>query len=83
MFAGVMLFFLVIGLTITVGRRAGRAQDIPVSMTLTAPARTGWETRLDNLTLWFVAAVVLILLSYGPFFATYVPNFVSPGFRPY
>jgi cytochrome c oxidase subunit 1 len=83
MFTGAVLFFLVIALTATVGRRAMQPQEIPVSMTLTGPAPTGWETRLDNLPLWVAVAVGLILLAYGPFFATYVPHWVSPGFRPY
>jgi cytochrome c oxidase subunit 1 len=83
MFTGAVLFFLVIALTATVGRRATQPQEIPVSMTLTGPAPTGWETRLDNLPLWVAVAVGLILLAYGPFFATYVPHWVSPGFRPY
>ena len=83
MFVGVMLFFIVIGLTLVVGRRGAQPQDIPVSATLTAPARTGWEVRLDKLGFWFAMAVVLVLIAYGPFFLTYVPNFVSPGFRGY
>src|SRR5690606_41380823 len=43
MFAGVMLFFIVIGLTIAIGRRTGAPHDIPVSQTLTAPGEDGWE----------------------------------------
>jgi cytochrome c oxidase subunit 1 len=81
MFIGVMLFFVVIGLTIIAGRRGEQPQDIPVSDTLTAPARTGWEPRLDRLGLWFVAAVVLIAIAYGPFFLSYSPAAVSPGFK--
>lgn len=83
MFVGVMLFFIVVGLTLVAGRRGAQPVDIPVSATLTAPARTGWEPRLDNLGLWVAIAVVLIVIAYGPFFASYVPNFVSPGFRGY
>jgi cytochrome c oxidase subunit 1 len=83
MFLGVMLFFIVIGLTLVAGRRGAQPQDIPVSATLTAPARTGWEVRLDRLGFWFAMALVLVLIAYGPFFLTYVPNFVSPGFRGY
>lgn len=81
MFIGVMLFFVVIGLTIVAGRKGAGPRDIPVSGTLTAPARSGWEPRLDNLWLWVGVAVVLILIAYGPFFVGYRPNFVSPGFR--
>ncbi|HUF29200.1 MAG TPA: cbb3-type cytochrome c oxidase subunit I [Gemmatimonadaceae bacterium] len=81
MFIGVMLFFVVIGLTIVAGRRGGEPVDIPVSETLTAPARTGWETVLDRFGIWTIAAVVLILIAYVPFFVSYLPGrFISPGF---
>lgn len=84
MFVGVMLFFLVIGLTVVAGRKGEQPKDIPVSETLTAPSLTGWETRLDRLGWWVVAAVALILISYGPFFVTYLPPHpVSPGFKGY
>lgn len=84
MFVGVMLFFLVIALTVVAGRKGEQPKDIPVSETLTAPSLTGWETRLDRLGWWVVAAVALILISYGPFFVTYLPpHFVSPGFKGY
>lgn len=81
MFIGVMLFFFVIGATIVAGKKDGAPRDIPVSETLTAPARTGWEPRLDRLGWWAVAAVVLILIAYGPFFLGYDVTPVSRGFR--
>jgi cytochrome c oxidase subunit I len=81
MFIGVMLFFLVIGMTLVAGARGGQPQDIPVAETLTAPNLLGWERHLDRLGFWVVVAIVLILIAYGPFFATYSPWFVSPGYR--
>ena len=81
MFVGVMLFFVVIGLTLVAGRRGEQPGDIPVSATLTAPARTGWEPALDRLGWWVVAAVVLIAIAYGPWFLSYEMFPVSPGFR--
>jgi cytochrome c oxidase subunit 1 len=81
MFIGVMLFFLVIGLTIVAGPRGAAPRDIPVSETLTAPATTGWEPKLDRLGWWFAAAVLLVVIAYGPFFLTYTPHPVSPGFK--
>lgn len=81
MFIGVMLFFVVIGLTIVIGKREGAPEDIPVSVTLTAPAQQGWEVSLDRLGLWVAAAIVLILIAYGPFLLGYEINPVSPGFR--
>jgi cytochrome c oxidase subunit 1 len=67
MFVGVMLFFLVIGLTIVAGQRGEQPADIPVSETLTAPALSGWEPRLDRLGWWMAATVLLIVIAYGPF----------------
>jgi len=38
--------------------------------------------KLDRLDWWFAAAVVLVLIAYGPFFVQYLPpNLASPGFR--
>jgi cytochrome c oxidase subunit 1 len=76
-----MLFFLVMALTVFFGRKGAGPADIPVSATLTAPARTGWEPRLDRIGLWVAVAIVLILIAYGPFFVGYRPAFVSPGFK--
>jgi cytochrome c oxidase subunit I len=81
MFIGVMLFFIVIGATVVAGRRGGKPDDIPVSDTLTSPARSGWEPVLDRLGWWAVAAIILILIAYGPFFIGYEITPVSPGFR--
>jgi cytochrome c oxidase subunit I len=81
MFVGIALFFVVVGMTVAVGGKERVPEDVPFSETLTAPARTGWEPRLDDLRLWVGVAVVLILIAYGPFFLTYTMNAVSPGFR--
>jgi cytochrome c oxidase subunit I len=81
MFIGIMLFFLVIFVTIVAGRRLSHAMDVPVSETLTAPALKGWERSLDRLGFWVIVAIVLILIAYGPFFVSYTPWFVSPGYR--
>jgi cytochrome c oxidase subunit 1 len=81
MFIGVITFFVVVGMTAFAGRPADVPADIPISGTLTSPARTGWEPALDRLGLWFAVAIVLIVIAYLPFFLTYQPNFVSPGFR--
>jgi cytochrome c oxidase subunit 1 len=80
MFLGVMLFFLVIGLTILWGRKGEAPRDIPVSETLTAPSRIGWEPSLDRLGLWFAAAALLVAIAYGPFLLTYRVVPVSAGF---
>ena len=81
MFIGVMLFFLVMGMTILAGRRGGQPADIPVSETLTAPSLTGFGPTLDRLGLWVLAAIVLILIAYLPFFLSYEYRAVSLPFR--
>lgn len=81
MFVGVMLFFVVIGLTMVMGRKGAEPDDVPVADTLTAPATSGWEPVLDRLGWWAVAAIVLILIAYGPFFLGYDYTPLSPGFR--
>ena len=82
MFVGIMLFFVVIGWTIVAGEKGGHPKDIPISSTRLAPSLTGWEPALDRIGLWVVAAILLILAAYGPFFVTYLPpQMVSPGFK--
>jgi cytochrome c oxidase subunit I len=84
MFVGLLLFFIVMLMTVFAGKKGEGPVDIPWSETLTAPARSGFEVNWDRLGLWFIVAVVLILLAYGPFFATYLPpNWVSPGYTFY
>ena len=81
---GALLFFLVIGMTVLFGARGRGPRDIPFSETLLGPSGAGWERRLDRLGWWFVAAVVLIVIAYGPFLLSYLPpDLVSPGYRFY
>jgi cytochrome c oxidase subunit 1 len=61
--------------------RGAAPRDIPGSEALTAPATTGWEPKLDRLGWWFAAAVLLVVIASGPFFLTYTPHPVSPGFK--
>jgi cytochrome c oxidase subunit 1 len=82
MFLGIMLFFADIGMTILAGKRGEPPADVPVSETLTVPARTGWETSLDRLGMWVLVAIVLIAIAYGPFLIAYgAPRAISPPFR--
>ncbi len=84
MFLGIMTFFVVIGMTIIAGERGAQPKDIPISRTLLAPARSGWQRNLDRIGIWTVVAIVLILIAYGPFFWSYLPaRFISPGFKLY
>lgn len=81
MFLGIAIFFGVIAATIFTGERGKGPSDIPWSETLTAPAKAGWETKLDKILLWVAVAIILIAIAYGPFFFTYRPHPVSPGYR--
>ncbi len=81
MFVGIFMFFIVIAVTILAGKRGEGPVDIPWSETLTAPTLKGWTVSFDRLAIWGLVAVVLIAIAYVPFFVTYSPQFVSPGFR--
>lgn len=81
MFVGIMLFFVVIGMTLVAGKKGAQPRDIPISETLSPAPRHGIAPKLDRLGLWVLAAIVLVLIAYGPFFLTYTPRFVSPGFK--
>ena len=79
---GALLFFLVLVMTIFTGRKGHGPKDIPISETLTAPSTTNWEPKLDNIWLWFAVAVLLVIIAYAPFAASYLPpRLVSPGYR--
>jgi cytochrome c oxidase subunit I len=78
---GALLFFVVLGMTLLAGRKGAAPRDIPFAETLTPPSERGWDARFDRIGLWVVAAVLLIVLSYGPYFLTTAPRLLSPGFR--
>jgi cytochrome c oxidase subunit I len=82
MFVGGALFFTVLAATVLSGKKGGASPDIPFTDTHYPPAPTGWEAKMDRFRYWIVAAVVLILVAYGPFLIQYLPaNFTSPGYR--
>jgi len=79
---GAMLFFLVIGMTLLRGRKGEGPSDIPFAESLLPPSRTGWDVKLDRLGVWFVVAIVLVAIAYGPFFVSYLPpHLTSPGYN--
>ena len=81
MFFGILFFFIVIGMTVLVGKKGEAPEDIPWSETLTPPAESGFSVKFDRLGMWVIAAIVLIVVAYGPFFATYLPaRLVSEGY---
>ena len=81
MFIGGALFFAVLVGTILFGKKTD-AVDIPFTDTHHPPATSGWEVKLDSFKYWIIAAVILILIAYGPFLAQYLPgNFTSRGYN--
>ncbi len=82
MTAGALLFFVVVLMTIWRGERGAGPRDIPFAEALLPATDRGWDVKLDRIGWWLVAAVVLVLIAYGPFLAGYLPpNLVSPGYR--
>jgi cytochrome c oxidase subunit I len=82
MFIGGALFFAVLVGTVLFGKKVDEPEDIPFTVTHEPPAAEGWELKLDRFRYWFIAAVVLILIAYGPFLIQYLPgNFTSPPYR--
>lgn len=78
---GALLFFVVVVMTALRGRKGDGPTDIPFGDTLLPPSRSGWDTKLDRIGLWFLAAAVLVVIAYGPFFVSYLPaRLTSPGF---
>lgn len=82
MFFGIMLFFVDMAMTIAAGPKGDEPKDVPVSESLTVPASSGWELKLDRIWIWVALAVVLAAIAYGPFLISYgAPRLISPGFR--
>jgi len=84
MFIGGMLFFAVFAATMFFGRKGRGPVDVPFTVTATPPETRGWQVKLDSFRWWMLAAVILILIAYGPFLVQYLPaSFTSPGYRFY
>ncbi len=73
MFIGALMFFIVLLGTIFFGARRTEQVDIPFTETVSGPATSGWELKLDNFPLWFAVAIVFIVIAYVPFFVHYLP----------
>ncbi len=66
MFASAMLFFFILVMTIVAGKKTSQ-RDLPFTATVQAPPTIGWQPRLDRLSYWVLASVVLVIAVYGPF----------------
>ena len=82
MTVGAVMFFIVIVMTVVAGKKGEGPRDIPFAEILIPASRDGWDAKLDRLRLWTIAAIVLVLIAYAPFFLTYLPaRLVSPGYN--
>jgi cytochrome c oxidase subunit 1 len=73
-----LLFFYVIGGTLLISRTPATVEDVPMAETHMGP-RDSWIV-FDRLAFWFLVAVILVALAYGPVFIDYLPwNGTAPG----
>lgn len=77
--SGLLFFVVIVGTLLGLGGRA----EVEMPLADSAPRAERVWPMLDRWGVWVAATVALIILSYGPFFATYLPmlNATSPGFR--
>jgi len=81
MFVSGVLFFVVVIWTLSRGAK-GTLVEMPICEEyVSGPHET--SAVLDRWPLWIGIAVVLTLIAYGPYFLTYTPNFVAPGWAPW
>jgi len=79
MFASAMLFFFILAMTMVAGSKAAQ-RDLPFTATVHAPPTSGWQPRLDRLSYFVLASVVLVIAVYGPFFLGHFPlRLTTPG----
>jgi len=72
MFVSAMLFFLILLMTIFAGKRT-TVGDIPFTATVQSPSTVGWQPRLDRLSYWVLASLILVVAVYGPFLLQHFP----------
>jgi cytochrome c oxidase subunit 1 len=79
MFASAMLFFFILLMTIFAGKKTP-ARDIPFTATVQPPSTVGWQARLDHLSYFVLASVILVIAVYGPFIlGHFPPNLTTAG----
>jgi hypothetical protein len=72
MFVSAMLFFYILLMTIFAGKKT-EAGDIPFTATVQSPSTIGWQPRLDRLSYWVLASLILVVAVYGPFLLQHFP----------
>ena len=79
---GALMFFVVIVMTVLVGKKGDQPSDVPIAESVLPPSRTGWDVKLDRIRWWVIAAIVLVVIAYAPFFIGYLPaRLISPGYN--
>ncbi len=79
MYVGALLFFLVLALSFFTKKVEVREEDYAFVDALSAADRA--PAIFERWSVWIGAAVVLILIAYGPYLLSYTYNFVAPGLR--
>ena len=72
MFVSAMLFFFILVMTIVAGKKTSQ-RDLPFTATVQAPSTIGWQPRLDRLSYWVLASVIMVVAVYGPFILGHLP----------
>ena len=72
MFVSAMLFFLILVMTIVVGKETEQ-RDVPFTATVQSPSTVGWTARLDHLSHSVLASLILVIAVYGPFIMGHFP----------
>jgi cytochrome c oxidase subunit 1 len=79
--SGVLFFIVMIGTWLNKKPASPVELDMPISETIHGGSET--PSVLDRIGLWFVVAVVLVVIAYVPVFLTHTYNFTSEGFTLY
>ncbi|WP_018291396.1 cbb3-type cytochrome c oxidase subunit I [Verrucomicrobium sp. 3C] len=84
MFVAALIFFLVLIMTLLIGRKSRPVVDLPFTSTVQGAAASGNQLILDKMSYWVLLSLVLVALVYGPFLLTHFPPTLSaPPFMGY
>ena len=76
--SGLLFFIVMIGTWLSKRPATPEELDMPISETIHGGSET--PSILDRMGLWFIVAVVLVIIAYVPVFLTHSYNFTSQGF---
>jgi cytochrome c oxidase subunit I len=82
MAVGITMFFVVLLGTVFAGRRTEEKRDLPFAEAVHPATKEGWEPIFDRWVIWVAAAIILILIAYGPFLLFGLPPTLNaPAFK--